>query len=90
MLCHVWFAPCVCGAASNPTFVATTVFVFTWFAVGRYNAKNDRLNTFQAALASGDLVVGKDFCAGLPMREALLDRRVWRLVCNVLLRQPTV
>lgn len=49
---------CVCVAALNPAFVPTTVFVFTWFAVGRYNAKNDRLNTFQAALASGDSVVG--------------------------------
>ena len=39
-------------AANETSFVPTVVSVFTWFAVGRYNSGTDRLNTFQAVLAS--------------------------------------
>jgi len=43
-----------CGpaAANETTFTPTVVGVFTWFAVGRYSAGVDRLNTFQAVIAS--------------------------------------
>lgn len=39
-------------AADELPFVPSVVAVITWFAVGRYSAKNDLLNTFQAVLAS--------------------------------------
>lgn len=50
-------------AASFPlelAFSPTTVAVFTWFAVGRYNTRSDLLNTFQAVLAS-DAATARSF-----------------------------
>ena len=42
----------------EPPFVPTLLGVFTWFAVGRYDARIDALNTFQVTIAaSGELCV---------------------------------
>lgn len=40
------------STASERPFNATMLGIFTWFAVGRYQKKNDLLNTFQAVIAS--------------------------------------
>lgn len=58
------------AAASSPAFIATAVSVFTWFAVGRYNAGNDLLDTFQAVLASGGRS-GIRYCAPLLLVQAM-------------------
>lgn len=45
---------------SEPPFTATVLFVVTWYAVGYFAVHNDKLNTFQVALAS-DSQTGRSF-----------------------------